>query len=170
MHWSAMLVLAAGAGTAVGGVGMETSIKAPTFNSYTEAYHAAGDVKMPMFVVLNPPAGATSARKPISIDELRRDPKTNEVLEDYVVAVIDTGTEHGRKVHALFESKALPRVVVIDDQQNQQVFRTSRTLAQAELRTVLERYRNGAAPVTTAVTPAQFQPSAPANCPNCRRY
>jgi hypothetical protein len=51
-----------------------------------------------MLVVLNPPADEVSAGPAIDVTALRQDADISRVLGNYVVAEIDTGTEHGRKV------------------------------------------------------------------------
>jgi hypothetical protein len=117
--------------------------------------------------VLNPPADEVSAGPAIDVAALRQDADISRVLGNYVVAEIDTGTEHGRKVHELFGSKALPRIVVIDANQKWQVYRTSEHLEKGALKNVLETYRAaGAAPVQWATQ----QTLVPGYCPNCQRY
>ena len=66
---------------------------------------------------------------------------------------------------------ALPRVVVIDEAQKKQIFRTSQTMSNEELVGVLEKYRDGAAAVKEPVAPpVQWMQSAiPQDCPACRR-
>lgn len=154
------------AGLSLGGMNAESGTQ--KFDSYTRAYHAAADAHRPMLVVLNPPDSQVSVGGAIDVDALRRDVELAGVLGDYVVAEIDTGTEHGRKVHELFGSKALPRIVVIDADQKWQVYRTSAQLEKPALKSVLERYRGGAtaAPVQWATQ----QYLTPSYCPNCQRF
>ena len=82
------------------------------FENYTRAYFAAEQAKRPMLVILNP--GREAGEKPISLDAIRRDEQRRKLLEKYVVAVIDTGTSHGKTIRELFGSEKLPRVVVIE--------------------------------------------------------
>lgn len=154
------------AGLSLGGTNAESGTH--KFDSYTRAYHAAADAHRPLLVVLNPPADQVSTGAAIDVDALRRDAEMAGLLGEYVVAEIDTGTEHGRKVHELFGSKALPRIVVIDADQKWQVYRTSAQLEKPALKSVLERYRNGG-----AVAPVQWatqQSFSPSYCPNCQRF
>ncbi len=148
--------------------GMNAESGDQNFQNYTEAWRAAADVQRPMLVVLNPPAGEVASGAAIDVEVLREDAKIAELLGDYVVAEIDTGTEHGKKVHELFGSKALPRVVVIDAHQKWQVYRTSEHLEPAALKNVLATYRSGAAPVSLETATQQFL--TPGYCPNCRRF
>ena len=148
--------------------GMNAESGSQKFQSYTQAWHAAADVQRPMLVVLNPPAGEVASGAAIDVEALRQDGEIGKLLGDYVVAEIDTGTEHGKKVHELFGSKALPRVVVIDAKQKWQVYRTSEHLERAALKSVLQKYRSGADPVSIESTAQQFL--TPGYCPNCRRF
>jgi hypothetical protein len=163
MNLESALLLVVGA--TFGGMNAESG--AQTFQSYTQAWHAAADEHRPMLVVLNPPEGEVSAGSAIDVAALRQDVEIAKVLGNYVVAAIDTGTEHGKKVHELFGSKALPRVVVIDANQKWQVYRTSERLEKGALKDVLETYR------ATGPSPAQWaaqQSLVPGYCPNCQRY
>lgn len=172
-----------------------SAIAAPTdskFESYTRAYEQAGAESQPMLVILNP--GQDSADR-LDISALASDAD----LSGYVVAEIDTTTAHGEEVHKLFKSPELPHVVVIDEQQKKQIFKTSRSLSADELSDVLARYRKGAVTVTAAkpvtttsspitasslsagstsstrvisgpvVMPRTIYSAPPANCPSCQR-
>mgnify|MGYP002622610746 CR=1 FL=1 len=149
-------------------LGADAGSDADTFNSYTVAYKAAADVKRPMLVVLNPPADEVSTQKSISVDDLRQDTEIDTLLENYVVAEIDTGTEHGKKVHELFGSKPLPRVVVIDSDQKLQIFRTSNRLDDTEIKDVLEKYQDGKRISTSLDWTRRY--NIPGDCPNCRKF
>lgn len=161
------LVLLLSGGLAVGGMDAGTESHGAQFDNYTKAWHAAADVHKPMLVILNPPAEEVSTHPTISVDELNEDPEIGQILEDYVVAEIDTSTEHGKLVRELFGSDALPRVVVIDNDQEWQIYRTSRQLDHDEMVEVLEKYRSGEQ-VTTRSTATQYRSSG--YCPNCRRF
>lgn len=161
MHWSALVVLALGAA----GQSMDVAhtTQSGMYSSYTQAWHAAHDAERPMLVILNPAPG--EGRRLITEEELRSDPKVETLLNDYVVAVIDTGTEHGQKVHELFGNAPLPRVVVIDKQQKKQIFRTSDELSSDRLANILNQHKSG------EVAPPVLQVGQPVNssCPNCQK-
>lgn len=133
------------------------------FDSYTKAYWAANAAQRPMLVILNPRSEAVSNTDGVSIRALQhQDGRLRTALQDYIVAEIDTATEHGQKVYELFGSPQLPRIVVIDDHQKKQLFRTSDHLQPATLSSILERYKDGAAATS-------FQAAAGAgSCPSCR--
>lgn len=149
--------------------GMNTDSASQTFGSYTKAYHAAADVKRPMLVILNPPSDQVAAGNAISVNKLREDAEISKLLESYVVAEIDTGTDHGKKVHELFGNKPLPRLVVIDNTQKLQIYRSSDQLESTKIKEVLETYQDGTATATTNLNWAR-QYVTPGYCPNCRRF
>lgn len=136
------------------------------FTSYTLAHKAAGELQRPMLVILNPPAG--SDREPISLADVRKTRERRELLEGYVVAVLDTGTPHGKVCYDLFGRPELPRVVVIDRQQKYQIFKTSEELYGQLWTTILEKYQGGEwlaakpvtwqSPATSIQPPVGFQP------------
>ena len=109
------------------------------YNSYTQAYRDAGESQKPMLVVLNGPAGGDQ----VHVDDLAGDREFASAVDNYVVAELDTTTDHGKKVYELFDSPMLPTVVVIDDAQKKQLFRTSRSMTADELATVLNEYKDG---------------------------
>ncbi|WP_437201955.1 hypothetical protein [Planctomicrobium sp. SH664] len=157
MSWSAILLA-----MVAGPVDVATvSTSSPSaYSSYTQAWHAAHDAERPMLVILNP----ADAQKGISTEELVGDEKLQPVLQDYVVAVIDTTTDHGKQVHELFGNAPLPRVVVIDKNQKKQIYRTSEKLSSERLAKVLDQHKSGeiAKPVLNL---------GPVNsgCPSCQR-
>ncbi len=167
MYVNTLLLLASS--LAGGGVDATTESQGTQFESYTQAWHAAAIVNKPMLVILNPAADEVSMHASISVDELNNDPEIGRILEDYVVAEIDTGTEHGQVVHELFGSQALPRVVVIDNDQEWQLFRTSEQLERTEMVEVLEQYRTGEQVSTRSTSTQQYRRSS-GYCPNCRRF
>ena len=118
-----MIVLAAASAP----MGADAAAAPQVLDSYTQAYNAA-DGK-PMLVVLN--SGSQPAAD-IDISELTSDAKLAGALEDYVVAAIDTTTDHGRKVFELFDSPTLPYVVVIDSDKKQ-VFKNVGSVTTDEL-------------------------------------
>lgn len=111
------------------------------FTSYTTAHDAARKLDKPLLVILNPPAG--SEREPILIDDVRKTRQRRELLENYVVAVLDTSTPHGQVCYDLFKRPDLPRVVVIDRDQKYQIFKTSEELYGQLWTTILEKYQAG---------------------------
>ena len=167
MYWSISLIVMA-------------SLSAPeaqtTYDSYTKAYWQANAVHRPLLVILNPTGENATQPDLITVESLKQDERTRTALNDYIVAVIDTGTDHGKTVHGLFGSPELPRIVVIDERQDKQVFQSSEHLEPTVLATVLEQHRtNPVAPITTI---SRFHPATPGsfnsfqqegNCPNCRR-
>lgn len=160
MNWNVMLLLAVGSAIS----GTDTDSPRTPFADYGQAWRAAAEVKKPMLVVLNPAGEKAST---VSLDELKKNEKLNPLLDHYVVAVIDTGTEHGKKVYESFGSPALPRVVVIDEHQKNQLYRTSQAMTGEQWTTMLETYQNGA----PRVVPVQAPYKSPfGDCPNCRRF
>ena len=158
MYWSVSLIVMA-------------SLSAPdaqtTYGSYTKAYRAANAVHRPMLVVMNPAGENVSRQDIITAESLQQDERTRAMLNGYVVAIIDTGTEHGKTVHDLFGNPELPRIVVIDERQEKQVFQSSEPLEPAALARVLEQYR------TNAVVPAAGSFNAlkqNKDCPTCRKF
>jgi hypothetical protein len=120
------------------------------FTSYTRAHKAAEAADKPLLVILNPPA--ESEREQILIDDVRKTSHRRELLEDYVVAVLDTGTPHGQVCYDLFKRPELPRVVVIDREQKYQIFQTSEELYGQLWTTILETYRKGERLAARSVT------------------
>lgn len=115
------------------------------FESYTEGYREAERLQRPLLVILNPPTETDA--EPITLDAVRRTRHRRALLENYVVVVVNTGTSHGRKVHQLFDSAPLPRVVVIDKRQELQIFQTSERLQGEQWNQILETYQAGERPV-----------------------
>ena len=114
------------------------------YTDYKEAYLAGKAASRPVLVIINP--GADEESKPVEVEMLRRSAVRRDLLENYVVAVIDSSTPEGQKVHKLFDSPQLPRVSVIDNKQKMQIYRTSRPLTAEDWNLVLERYRTGQPP------------------------
>jgi hypothetical protein len=99
---------------------------------------------------MNPARDSVASVEPVSIETVQESEQHRELLKHYVVAVIDTGTSRGKAVHRLFKSPELPRVVVIDKRQKQQIFQTSRSLDEQQWTTLLETYREGERPAPPA--------------------
>ncbi|MBW3539269.1 MAG: hypothetical protein KY476_03290 [Planctomycetes bacterium] len=141
MHWSiAFALLSAAAPT-------DTLPQLPDnhFNSYTAAWKAARQHEQPLLVILNPPRD--SEDDAIAVEDVRKTRQRRELLENYVVAVIDTGTRHGKLIDELFGSPDLPRVVVIDKRQKYQIFRSSEPMYGQLWTEILEKYEDGETPV-----------------------
>ena len=117
---------------------------ATIYDSYKEAYRAAQSEKLPVLVILNP--GSDSEETGIDLEFVRRAKLRRELLQKYVVAVIDTSTEDGQVVHKLFDSPPLPRVSVLDKSQKWQIYRTSKELSAEDWNLVLEKHQEGALP------------------------
>ena len=130
-----------------------------TYHSYTQAYHAAQRMRRPMLVILNP--GKSSQTSLISLQDVEKTRERRDLLQNYVVAVIDTTTPHGQKVYALFGSPQLPRVSIIDNQQATQVYQTSASLYGQMWDQILTTFVNA--------TPATQMP-APNYCPYCQQH
>lgn len=169
MHWSLTLAMVAAMGANTPGSNQE-------FDSYSKAYWTANETHRPMLVILNP---AQSGEQTVDLTEIKQNDSLREVLDDYVVAVIDTGTEHGQKVYELFGKPELPRTVVIDERQEKQIFRTSDTLRPETLSAVLQQYRDGVPETVTAARPItqptvqgslNYYQSGAGTCPNCRKF
>ena len=114
------------------------------FDNYAQAYEAAKRTKQPMLVILNP--GGNSETKAISVADVRRTEWRRTVLTNFVVAVIDTNTESGKRVHKAFGNDPLPHVSVIDKNQKYQLFNTSEKLYGQLWNQILQRYRGGVQP------------------------
>jgi len=151
------------AGLFLGGDAAADAANLANYSSYREAWDAAKDEQRPMLVVLNPAEGDAKAQA-LHVAELRKDAALSEVLNEYVVAEIDTSTEQGKKVLEVFKSPALPRIVVIDNQQKNQVFATSTKVSNDRLKTVLDTYKDG----KTEMVSFDWMPKPKADCPNCR--
>jgi hypothetical protein len=136
------------------------------FENYTEAWNAAKADKRPMLVVLTPGADDAKAKSTVDVHALRNDEKLSKVLDEYVVAQIDTTTEHGQKVLKSFGSPTLPRLVVIDSKQAKQVFATSAKVSETNLKNLLEKQLNSKETVTSLNVDMFGNPKP--DCPNCR--
>lgn len=128
------------------------------YADYKPAYEAAKADHRPLLVIINP--GTDSDEPSLDIDALRRSGHRRELLEKYVVTVIDASTPAGQEIHKKFGSPALPRVSVIDKAQKWQIYRTSKSLSAEDWNLVLEKYQTGKAPAA---------PKPPCNCPFAAR-
>jgi hypothetical protein len=137
----------------------EAQVAPSSYDSYTQAYRAAKQAKKPMLVILNPARGAKVSM--ISLEDVQKTRIRRELLQNYVVAVIDTSTPHGQKVQALFGSPQLPHVAIIDNAQAFQVYQTSETLYGQMWDQVLTAFQK-AEPATRM--PVQN------SCPYCQQY
>lgn len=130
------------------------------FTNYTQAYQEAQREKKPLLVILNPAEGDT-----VTADDVRKTEQRRQLLEKYVLVVIDTSTKHGETVNGLFDrtDKSRPHVSVIDRDQQWQVFRTSKKLQGEDWNRILETFKNGE---STARLNLDVQPF----CPTCQMY
>ena len=158
MHWSTLLVLSAGLAAP------QSAESLLHFDSYTLAYHAAGDNHKPMLVIINPAANGQESQSGISLSQLQADSTIGPLLENYVVAVVDAGTEHGQEVYRRFNSPTLPFAAVIDERQEKQVYRSEASPSIATLQGVVEKYKDG---VPVSQITLKLQPFG--DCPNCRK-
>ncbi len=159
------LLLFAGAATTEKLAAEATNVPAPaqvarsTYDNYTEAYRVAKKTKRPMLVILNPPKSAQTSL--VSLEDVQKTQARRELLHNFVVAVIDTSTPQGKKVHALFGSPQLPRVTIIDNEQSFQIYQTSETLYGQMWDQILTTFKN-AGPNTRM--------PAPNSCPYCQQF
>ncbi|HEV3299760.1 MAG TPA: hypothetical protein VG055_08965 [Planctomycetaceae bacterium] len=137
----------------------EAQVAPSSYDSYTQAYRAAKQAKKPMLVILNPAKGAKVSM--ISLEDVQKTRIRRDLLQNYVVAVIDTSTPHGQKVQALFGSPQLPHVAIIDNAQSFQVYQTSETLYGQMWDQILTAFQK-AEPATRM--PVQN------SCPYCQQY
>jgi hypothetical protein len=140
----------------------EAQVAPDAYTSYTQAYRAAQRAKRPMLVILNPPQNSRTSL--ISLQDVEKTRARRELLQNYVVAVIDTSTPHGQKVYSLFGSPQLPHVSVIDNAQAYQVYQTSEAMYGQMWDYILTTFQNA----SPAITQAPVQ--QPNYCPYCQRY
>ena len=152
MNWSLSLLLTA---VAIGGTNNVGSIEC--FNSYTKAHRNAHRMNKPMLVILNPTTDADV--NCVSLADVKKTRHRRDLLKQYVVAVIDTGTKHGKIVHGLFGNKQLPRVVVIDREQKWQLFQTNQSLQGEDWNRILETFRDGDPNTSLDLRAAQWCPT-----------
>lgn len=127
----------------------ETDGKLPhVFDNYKQGYQTARVGQKPVLVVLNP--GAESDAPRVDLEMLQRSKHRRDLLQKFVVVVIDTSTPEGEKVHKLFQSPQLPRISILDKQQKFQIFRTSRSLDPEDWNITLEKYQQGKVPAVPA--------------------
>lgn len=127
------------------------------FTSYAEGYKFAQESKRPLLVIMH-------GDNKVDWSMIERSEARRNLLANYVVVTVDVTTEEGKQTHALFQSPALPQVVVIDKQQKLQIYRTSKALSAEDWTVVLEQYREGNwIPPRPATTGVPF-------CPSCQGY
>lgn len=111
------------------------------FENYAQGWQAARLTRRPMLVILNP--GEGNGKEPIELEDVRKTAETRQLLDDYVVVMVDTESDYGKAVYKAFREPELPRVVVIDKNQQVQLYKTSRPLYGQLWTAVLKTYRNG---------------------------
>jgi hypothetical protein len=109
------------------------------YTNYAAAYREAQRAKKPLLAILNPSEESSS----VKVEEVRKTQQRRELLQKFVVVVIDTSTNHGETVNKLFNEQSLPHVSVIDRDQQWQLFRTSKKLQGEDWNRVLETFQNG---------------------------
>jgi len=134
MHWSMTLLLL----TAVPADQVQPF---PHFNNYKDGYNAARDRQAPLLVILNP--STESEKDLIQLDAIQKTQVRRELLKSYVVVTIDTSSKRGQTVHKQFGSKPLPRVIVIDRNQEWQIYRTSEPVYGQLWTEILETFKTG---------------------------
>lgn len=127
------------------------------YDNYTDGYKAAQKTGQPLLVILNP--GGESAKKPITLESVRKSKTCCDWLESYVVVIVDTDTKKGGVIHTLFGARPLPYVSVIDKKQKFQIYKTSNTLQLSDWDRVLKTYRKGVAVSKTASRQEVFCPT-----------
>jgi ribosomal silencing factor RsfS len=132
------------------------------FVNYSEAWKAAKADKRPMLVVLNP----GDEKKAMDVHGLRNNEQLSKVLDEFVVAEIDTTTDHGQQVLKSFGNPTLPRMVVIDAKQTKQVFATSEKVSEKNLKSLLEKQLSSKE-ATTSLNVDLFGNPKP-DCPMCK--
>ncbi len=153
----------------------------PHFTNYSEAHRVARLSGKPMLVILNP--DKQSAKNSISLDYLRRTRQRRELLQDYVILIVDTKTPHGQICHGLFGSHPLPRVAVIDKYQGYLTYESSERMYGQLLTDVLQAHRSGELPTMQVATQSEVEvesePTSQQQTPQqepqtaqapCRRY
>lgn len=164
------------------------------FDSYTKGYKAAQSADKPMLVILQPTAEEDASA--VSRDLLEKSRQRRELLGKYVVVAVNTTTEHGKKVDALFGANGTPRVVIIDRDQQWQIYQSGQLPADGtEWTDLLTHYQHGQhvqhvsvqqpvqyqsyqqpsyqqqsyqQPYQYYQNPYAYQPYAAGGCPNCR--
>ena len=102
-----------------------------------------------MLVILNP--GEESRAEKISLVSVQKTKQRRELMRDYIVVVIDTGTQEGTIIRKLFENPSLPFVSIIDKRQEFQIYRSSEKKYGQIWTEILETYRNGEPVVEAAL-------------------
>ena len=111
------------------------------FDNYTQAYRSAQASGRPMLVILNP--GEESRTEQVRLESVRKTKQRRELLSDYIVVMIDTGTKEGQVIRKLFDDPQLPFVSIIDKRQEYQIYRSSEKMYGQLWTEILETYRNG---------------------------
>ena len=128
-----------------------------SFDNYTLAYRDAHQAKKPMLVILNP--DAKSSEHPVTLADVAKTKHRRELLQNFVVVLVDTNTPHGKTMHDLFGSAKLPRVVVIDRDQRWQLFQTSRQLQGEDWNRILETFQTGDADASLNLDVEEWGPT-----------
>ncbi len=111
------------------------------FKNYHQAHQVARQSHKPLLIIIGD--GVQSGESPVSLPTIRRTAERRKLLKNYVVVVIDTTTAHGRTVHKAYRKPKLPHVVVLDNRQEYQIFKTSEKLFGQRWTEILKSHRNG---------------------------
>lgn len=134
MHLTLALALMAG-------IPGDANLNLSKFDSYRDGYYSAQKTKQPLLLIINP--GSGSEEKPIALEDIAKTQARRELLKNYVVVMVDASTEQGKVVHRQFDNLPLPRVVVIDRDQEWQIYRTSEQMYGELWTRVLETFKEG---------------------------
>lgn len=127
------------------------------YENYHRALQAAKESRKPMLVILNP--GPQWEGNAATIDQIRKTRQRRELLDDYVVVIIDTTSPHGQIVHRAYRKPKLPHVVVLGKRQTYQIFTTSKQLYGQRWTEILQKHRKGERIQVVTRRPAAFCPT-----------
>jgi hypothetical protein len=121
---------------------------ATVYEDYSSAYYAAKAQRRPMLVIINP--GSVIDGDAVDLRLVRRSRSRRELLDNYVVTVIDSSSETGRRMASKLRAttRSSPHVVVIDRDQKYQIASTAGTLSPEDWNLLLETHRDGQPPMT----------------------
>lgn len=134
----------------------------PVYQNYNRAWEVAKAEKLPILVIINPGQGDQSGPGRVQLDDLQRSQHRRNLLQRYIVVMVDASTPHGAEVQKLFKATALPRVSVIDRNQSVVMHKTSDKLSMEDWTLLLEKHRTG----DYVPPPVKVDYS---NCPSCQQ-
>ncbi|HVA50348.1 MAG TPA: hypothetical protein VNH11_28595 [Pirellulales bacterium] len=129
LSWALSLVMLAG------------SAEPPEWmNDYGAALQAARRAQMPLLVVLDQPAQRAVHFDAVGLDDRQA---THRLLARYKLCRVDVATPYGQAVAKAFRASEFPTTVIIDKTAQVQLFATTGTLGNGDLRAVLAKYQTG---------------------------